>query len=264
VARRSLIDLMKTYETLPGGVKKARGDFVDEILVYMFERYQKHLEDDQFEEAERMLANIAECEAEFKDVIDISGPLIAADRVLADKKKSFVLKVAEENVASRRYGEARIALLYAASEPGLSGSERDLIRDLDSRLPDVSFAESIKALKQDQERYLQLDISDEEASRTLEFAEQILKEAKDAPSRIAVFACAIASASKLSQADAANALLERLQKEKIAKTDLIRTLQRLTKEATDTLDSETGAARGRIKPAEQDKDRRRRRGAADQ
>jgi len=209
-ARNGLAKLTAQYGTvlLAGG----RPDLVDEILTVMFEGFTRAVESRNFEQAERLLAEIADSSSEFKDVIDVTGHVGLARRVLTDARRTWVLRLAEEAVESGNVDAAEEALFHLAAEPDLTGAELDMLAKLETQLaalkdqvplPDLVPAEN--------QRFLSLEISDDEASATLTNLDQWIGRAGDSESQQALLARGIASAVKLKDRDAATSITKRLE-----------------------------------------------------
>lgn len=239
-ARNDLARLMTQYpgsEALAGG----RTDLIDEILVYMFQEFTDLVDKRQFDDAELLLEDILDSSDEFRDVADVSGHAALAGQVLAEARRSHALREAENLLQAGDLESAEEALAHLATDPEVTGAEREVLAELYASLqreqnrpplPDLS--------EEEQQRFLSLEMDDEEASSTLANVEDWLARIEDEKERQALLARAAASAVKLEMEEEATSLTARLRREG-ASQKLLRAVPKIS--ASERRDRSRRAAR---------------------
>ncbi|MEI7634808.1 MAG: hypothetical protein WCK47_11085 [bacterium] len=205
-------------------LKNGRRQLVDEILSWMMlEQFQALMDSGDYAGARSMLKHIAELASEFKDVVDISGPLDLAMRVLTDTEKTGHLKQAEKLIADGEFEDAEDVIFNLMADTELTTGERELVNSLMSEIDQRILVAGLKRLKEREQRYLALRITDTEASQTLSFyrtisEEQLVK--MEAPDRMILLSAATAAAIKADDRALAGKLFARIEQEKPPKAKL--------------------------------------------
>ncbi|MBX7246079.1 MAG: hypothetical protein K1X53_11325 [Candidatus Sumerlaeaceae bacterium] len=230
--QQSLEDLQQLSAQFPGmeAVKKGRADLVEAILNYVFERFQESMDEGNYDQAATLLREINSLASEFRDIVDVTGPVELAQRVLIDAEKTGRLKEVELLMKSASPAGAQLALMDIVSDDSLTTAERELVGTYLIEINRRNAAEELRQIVEKQSKYLTLQISDEEASFTLARYQEILDALpkSSAAERNALIACAAVSAFKLNQKEEADALAAMLEANK-ADRNLYGQLQRLFK-----------------------------------
>jgi len=204
-------------------LQKGRRQIVDEILSWMMlEQFQALMDNSDYAGAHAMLQRISEVASEFKDVVDISGPLDLAERVLADAEKTDSLKQAEKLIQDAEYDGAEDIIIDLMASTDLSTGELEMVDSLMNEIDQQSLLSEIKHMKDREQRYLTLRISDADASQTLSVYKSAggRLEKLNAADRIVLLSAATASAIKTGDRALANKLIARLEEEKPPKATL--------------------------------------------
>ncbi len=223
--------MQKLAASYPGTetMKKMRPELVDEILSWHFNEFQSLLDNRDFAAARQLLAFIGDMASEFRDVVDVSGPLKLAERVLAANERTDRLRAIEKLISAERFEEAEKALQEVKASDKLTTAEMGLVMALQEKLAAQQLRGQITQLKARKNTILAQKISDEEATKTLSLVERVLKAPSSsvpADERITVLACGVAAAVKVGQADVAKRYFDMIPRKKETES-LIKQLERL-------------------------------------
>ncbi|MCX7717539.1 MAG: tetratricopeptide repeat protein [Candidatus Sumerlaeaceae bacterium] len=228
----ALANLQVLAAEFPGNetVKRGRAEIIEEILNWSFTRFQEQLDKKDFDGAGETLKIISDLASEFADIVDVTGPVELAFRVLTDAKQDRRLAAVEALVRQGDLAEANEAIIDLLAEETLTSGELELVDSLIAtvdRRTARQRANDILAAEQD---FLRLRASDAKATATLAEYEWVLLKAPDMSrsDRVRVLACAAAAAIKLGQNATAETLIARIEKDKgdPALVNALRRLQR--------------------------------------
>lgn len=235
--RQDLNLLMDRFPNSPA-LAAGRTDLVDEILTYMFERFQALVQQRKFDEAEAMLEDIRDASSEFRDVVDVSGPVELSLRVLEEARRNYMFRQVEELLEQERFDEADEAMLLLQDDPGLTNTEKDLLASYYSRIMEGMEQIAEGRIRRQLPDYLELDMTEGEASQTLRQLPLLEAATTGTKNQVQVYAAAIASAVKLNDVSRANRLLGALKELKPEKK-LLLTLEKLVPEEKQDRPSQT-------------------------
>lgn len=230
--RAALSAFEKTSSLYPGteAVRKGRAELADQILSWKFEQLQELMDKKQYAEARQLLTEISDMAEEFRDVVNVNGPVELWLRVLADEERVDLFRDAEALVRKGDPLDAQEAILQLSLEEDLTTAELNLIASYQTRLDERLASGRLRKLREREGKYLALEVSDREASETLASYEGLLAQVPDLPreDHARVLAYAAASAIKLGDQRRAARLIEDLKNEN-SSAGLVSTLQKLLK-----------------------------------
>lgn len=213
-------ELQQLAAQYPGSetIKKVRPQLVDEILSWMFDRFQSLMDARKYDEARELLSEIQNLAAAFRDIVDVSGPVDLASRVLANTERRERLRQVEQLVRSGKIEEAQNEIFSLVTDEALTTAERAVVFACQDKLDKRVQESRLARLRGQKSSLLQLALSDEETSRALQDALALLDQipTKDSAARRDVLACAAAAAWKLGREKEAQDFLRELERDKAA------------------------------------------------
>lgn len=210
--------MQKVAATYPGteAMKKLRAELVDEILSWMFDQFQVLLDQRNFEAARELLGQIRGRAHEFRDILDVMGPVALAERVLEDNERAEQLRKLDQLIETGKFDEAEMLLTSLMFDDRLTTAELAVVMAAEERLEKKALRQKLEKLRARKGAFLSLKISTDEATETLALADNILKQQPDIESalRVDVLTCAAAAAIKLKNEPIAQRYLAALEREK--------------------------------------------------
>jgi superkiller protein 3 len=193
-------------------LKKARPELVDEMLSWMFDRFQSLLGAQEFVEARSLLGEIQDLASEFRDIVDVSGPVELASRVLVDSERSDRIKEAERLVKAGRFDDAQGAIFDLLIDDELTTGERAVVFACQDRLDSGVLNARVQEIIDRKDDFLSLSISDGDATATLAVVDGLVSglHRDDIEARTGLLACATAAALHLGEREKADEYLNRL------------------------------------------------------
>jgi tetratricopeptide (TPR) repeat protein len=216
-ADSALTEIARISAENPGvdAVKRGRAEIVDLILGMMFDQLNDLMENGDYAAASGLLSEISDRAGEFRDIVDVSGPVDLATRVLEEARRGARLRLAETLALKGETGDAEEALLQLMADDSLTTAERQLVESLDLQLERRKLEDAVKALKGREKQFLALKMSDAEASETLSMYEAMYLVTPDSntEARARILSAAAAAALCLGDEATAEGLLTRLDKD---------------------------------------------------
>ncbi len=197
-------------------MKKLRAELVDEILSWMFDYFQTLLDRRDFAAARELLNQIRGRANEFKDIVDVNGPVQLAERVLSDNERLDQLRKLEKLIEAGNLDDAESLAYELMFDDRLTTAELSVVLAASERLDKMQLRAKLEKLRARKPAYLALKISTDEATETLALAERVLKKpaSLDASARMDLLACAVAAAKVMRNDALAQRYLEMLTREK--------------------------------------------------
>jgi tetratricopeptide (TPR) repeat protein len=226
----ALAALQDLAAEFPGNdtVRSGRAEVIEEILNWSFSQFQSQLDAKDFDGAAETLGTISDLASEFADIVDVTGPVALAFRVLTDAKQDRRLAAVESLVRRGDVAEANEAVMDLLAEESLTSAELQLVDSLIVTLDARAARQRANEILAAEQDFLRLRVSDAKASTTLAEYEWIIVKAQEmsGAEKSRIVACAAASALKLGQTGVAQQLITRLEQEK-GDPALVNTLRRL-------------------------------------
>lgn len=210
--------MQKVAATYPGteAMKKLRAELVDEILSWMFDQFQLLLDQRNFEAARELLGQIRGRANEFRDILDVMGPVALAERVLEDNERAEQLRKLDQLIETGKFDEAETLLTSLMFDDRLTTAELAVVMAAEERLEKKTLRQKAEKLRGRKGAFVSLKISTDEATETLALADSILKQQPDLEPalRVDVLTCAAAAAIRLKNEAIAQRYLSALEREK--------------------------------------------------
>ncbi|MCX7624776.1 MAG: tetratricopeptide repeat protein [Candidatus Sumerlaeaceae bacterium] len=210
--------MQKIAATYPGteAMKKLRAELVDEILSWMFDEFQALLDQRNFDAARELLAQIRGRANEFRDILDVMGPVALAERVLEDNERAEQLRKLDRLVETGKFDDAEVLLTNLMFDDRLTTAELAVVMAAEERLEKKALKQKAEKLRSRKHAFVSLKISTDEATETLTLVENVLKQQFDLEPtlRVDLLTCAAAAAIKLSNETLAQRYISALEREK--------------------------------------------------
>lgn len=210
--------MQKLAATYPGtsAMKKMRAELVDEMLSWMFDQFQGLLDKREFGEAHQLLDRIRNLASEFRDIVDVMGPLELAARVLAENERTEAIRQIDRLVSAGRLDEAQRAIFDLFFDDRLTTAELAVLMAAQERLEKKEIQQRVAALRSRKANYLALNIATDDATQTLALADRALamRDSLEPTARADLLACAAAAALKIGDLGRAERWIELLAREK--------------------------------------------------
>jgi tetratricopeptide (TPR) repeat protein len=197
-------------------MKKMRSELVDEILSWMFNEFQSLLDQQKYSEAAALLNHIRDLASEFKDIVDVVGPVELASRVLAENERSHRLREIDKYINSGQFDTAQDLIWDLMFDDTLTTAEKAVVAAAQERLENKQLESAVSAIRTKKASYLSLKISTEEATKSLEIIDKALRSPVGAQKEVRtdLLACGVAAAVKAKDIPRAQRYLEMLGREK--------------------------------------------------
>lgn len=236
---QTLAALREAREEFPDSPAAAEGraEAVDLILSSMFDQFQELVDSEDFAAAAELLNRIEEVAGGFRDVVNVSGPIELAGRVLNELWIGARLKEAEQLVRGGDPNLAREALLLLAGEAqSLTTPARELVANLEEELDRRIDQQELAELRERRAELLEGNLEDSEATRTFALASRLARWLDDPKERAEVLAYAAAAAFQAGQREQASELAGRAREGGHLDSKLAADLQKLLKRKSDDLE----------------------------
>lgn len=188
--------------------------FIEEILSNLITVFTGYLDQEEFDKAFSLLQEIDSASADFKEMtdVDISETLDLAWSVYRDSRRQFEFRQIETAISNNQADVAEEILWNVLQEPGLTATEKDLLRSYWRRIDEPRAIQQLLANPRQVKAVFDLNHSDRRASRILElYTTTSLKQLPE-PEQVLFTGMAAASALKLNKKDDATSLAKALQK----------------------------------------------------
>lgn len=223
---RNLAAAITALEDLPEEFRQAqeyevgRRELIERMLTWVFdERLRELLDTREFEEAQGLLDEVLEVGGAIDDVVKVEGLVELALETLHEEEKSVHLKTTEKFVRTGSVDEAIEALIHASARDDLTTAERHLVESLHQEVDRREVQQALDQLRERERAFVRLDITEEEATRTLHLFDEAPMEAfqqMSSTDRADMLAYSAAAALRLNDREIAEAMLEELRKEQPA------------------------------------------------
>jgi len=186
----------------------ARSAFIEEILSSLFNMFTGYLDDEDFVRASTLLGDIESLSNEFRSLVDvdISGAVELAWNVLRDARRQYQIQQIETLIAADELLSAEDALWEVLQEPDISSAEMAVLRSYWRRINRKDRLEELAAIRKDESRFYNLEISEEEASQTLQLYDDLNVETLPRRQRVGLLGVAAAAALRLDDEDLATSI----------------------------------------------------------
>lgn len=254
-AVEGLRDLDPQFGDIPS-FKSERSAFIEEILSYLFNLFTGYLEQEDFSRASALLTEIDRVTTEFRDVVevDISGAVDLAWSVLHDARRQYQLGEIGQLISRGDLDAAQEAVWEILREPDLSPVEMNVIRSYWRKINRRDLLAEFYEQRGDDSEYFELEISNAQASETLQLYEDLDGMRLPRRQRVHLLGLAAVSAMRLGQDDKASSMALTLRDldEDSTVTETVRELIRERVDDKTETTSMPNEEEIRIEPADED------------
>lgn len=218
-----------------GGTEAAvagRAEAVDQLLTILFEEFQRLVDAQNYPAASDILSHIEQLSGEFRDVVDVRGPVNLARQVLQEVWTGARLKEIEQLVRAGDPAEAREALmLLSMEEESLAAPARELLARLELELAPREDLALLEELRADRKAILEGGLNDTQATQTYALAVRLADTLREPARRSEALGYAAGSAAQAGNYELAADLLGRARKVGKLESSTAQALQKLIKAA---------------------------------